>query len=60
MDNITEFKITQSENTISEGHYDLLFQLSEQQQYASEAIVQAIKTFTHYYYMRLLVRVRLK
>ena len=44
MDNITEFKITQSENTISEGHYDLLFQLSEQQQYASEAIVQAIKT----------------
>lgn len=44
MDNITEFRITQSENAISDGYYDLPFQLSEQQQYASEAIVQAIKT----------------
>lgn len=60
MDNITEFKITQSENTISEGHYDLLFQLSEQQQYASEQLYKQLKRFTHYYYMRLLVRVRLK
>ena len=56
MDNITEFKITQSENTISEGHYDLLFQLSEQQQYASEQLYKQLKRFTHYYYMRLLVR----
>lgn len=42
MDNITEFRITQSEHTISDGYYELPFQLSEQQQYASNAIVQAI------------------
>lgn len=43
MDNITNFKITESEQSISSGSFELPFKLSEQQQYASRAIVEAIK-----------------
>ncbi len=45
MDNVQHIVITQSKNSISQGIYQLPFQLSEQQTFASTAILDAIKNF---------------
>ncbi|MCJ1662648.1 DEAD/DEAH box helicase family protein [Staphylococcus sp. NRL 16/872] len=42
MDNITDYRITESVGQVSEGYYDLPFQLSEQQSYASTQIIESI------------------
>jgi len=43
MDSITDYRIIKSAQQPSSAHYELPFQLSEQQQYASKAVVKAIK-----------------
>lgn len=43
IDSVTEYRITESVQNISDGAYELPFTLSEQQQYASKSIVNAIK-----------------
>ena len=43
IDNITEYKITKSVSKTSSGEYELPFELSEQQTYASAEVVQAIR-----------------
>ncbi|HDI7655744.1 TPA: DEAD/DEAH box helicase family protein [Staphylococcus aureus] len=43
MDNVTRYKITESSQSSSQAYYHLSFELSEQQSYASEHIVRAIR-----------------
>ncbi|MBO1198765.1 DEAD/DEAH box helicase family protein [Staphylococcus simiae] len=43
MDNVTHYRRIQSVNVSSKACYDLAFELSEQQQYASNIIVEAVK-----------------
>ncbi|MGU3126917.1 DEAD/DEAH box helicase family protein [Staphylococcus aureus] len=43
MDNVTRYKITESSQSSSQAYYHLSFALSEQQSYASEHIVRAIR-----------------
>ncbi|MEQ6085953.1 DEAD/DEAH box helicase family protein [Staphylococcus saccharolyticus] len=43
MDSITDYRIIKSAQHPSSAHYELPFQLSEQQQYASKAVVKTIK-----------------
>lgn len=45
MDNVTEYRITESVCSKTDGYYALPFKLSEQQCYASEKIVDAIHHF---------------
>jgi len=45
MDNINQIVITKSKRNISQGIYQLSFQLSEQQLFASTAILNALKHF---------------
>lgn len=43
MSTVDRVWITESRNTSSDGHYDLPFTLSEQQQYASKNVLKAVK-----------------
>lgn len=43
MDSITDICIVKSFQKVTKANYQLPFELSKQQQYASEAIIQAIK-----------------
>ena len=43
IDSITDYRITESTQLATEGEFELPFTLSKQQQYASDAIIKAIK-----------------
>ena len=43
MDSITDYRITESVQVATKGKFELPFTLSKQQQYASDAIIKAIK-----------------
>lgn len=52
IDSITDYRITESTQLATEGEFELPFTLSKQQQYASDAIIKAIKILKISYYMQ--------